>query len=410
MKAQAVPTLALNKLTPVSLDKSLRVFRVVLAEDGRVTLKLASSPSADTSLWLLNSNWRYMFDVDDAGSTGSDAGLNALLPKGVYLVYLTADVATTTGITTTFKAATIPALETTALNGVLAGGEEDFDLYQVTVGESELTTLTIRGNGSNAIGDSYLRVYDSNMALALESDDESASASTLSSISATLPAGTYYAASVGYYDTGGYTISKTKATGSTVTAKAGTNKASITTLNSAVALRLSLRTPSRIEFDVVEETLADAEIFVLDAKTGLSVGWEDDAFDAASCSFGTQLAAGDYFVIVKDWSGGSGSFDVRIIPPMQRWGEAHAVMSYGHEGNPLFLVVGRKQVPATNPLPGLVSGNLLIDLSGAGIFRLALPKGGILDFKAGMKPNSGLFVQTVEFETTTRGAYSNLLD
>ena len=44
------------------------------------------------------------------------------------------------------------------------------------------------------------------------------------------------------------------------------------------------------------------------------------------------------------------------------------------------------------------------------MFPFVLPKGGILDFKAGMKPNSGLFVQTVEFASTTRGAYSNLLD
>jgi len=408
-KAQAVPALALNKLTSVSLNNNFKAFRVILPEDGRVTLKLASSPGADTKLWLLNSSWRYMFDVDDAGSVGTDAGLNALLPKGTYLAYLSAGVATTTKITTTFNAAKIPALDTTALNGVHGNGEEDFDLYKVVVGKSELTTLAIRGNGSTVIGDSYLLVYDSNMALALESDDENASASALSSISATLPAGTYYAASVGYYGTGGYAISKAKAIGSTVSAKAGTNQVSIKTQDLAATLQLSLKTPSRIEFRCVEGTLADAEIFVLDAKTGLSLGWEDDSFDASSCSFGTRLPAGDYAVIVKDWSGGTGSVDVRIIPPMQRWGAAYTVMSYGHQGNPLFVVIGRKQVPATNPLPGVVTGNLLIDLSGAGIFPLVLPTGGILDFKAGMTPNSGLFVQTVEFETATRGAYSNLL-
>ena len=143
------------------------------------------------------------------------------------------------------------------------------------------------------------------------------------------------------------------------------------------------------------------------------MGWEDDAFDAASCNFGTQLPAGEYFLIVKDWDGGVGDVDVRIIPPLQLWGATNTVMARGHEGNPLFLVISTKQAAAHNPLPGIVTGNLLLDLSGATIFPLMLPKGGILDFRAGMKPNSGVFVQTVEFEATTSGAtlgaYSNLL-
>lgn len=409
MKSQALAALAPGTAS-VSVGPGLKALKLTLTEDGRVSIRLASSPSADTSLWLLNGRWRYVFDVDDAGSIGREAGLNALLPKGEYFVYLRADVSTTTKVTTTLQASKIPVLGTTALNGVIGGGEEDLDLYQVTVGAAELTTLAIRGNTGTPIGDSYLMVLDSNMGLALESDDEGGSLSSLSSISGVLPAGSYYVASTGYYDIGGYTISKATAKGTTVAAKAGTNQGTITALDSAVTFSLSLKTPSRVEFEVREDTLADAEIFVLDQKTGLSVGWEDDSFDASRCSFGTRLPAGEYYVIVKDWGGGKGSFDVRIVPPLARWGEAWTVMARGHEGNPLYLVIGRKQVPATNPLVGLVSGNLLIDLSGASVFPLALPKGGFLDFRAGMKPQSGLFVQTVEFASPSRGEYSNLLD
>ncbi|MHC4898663.1 MAG: hypothetical protein ACYTGW_16320 [Planctomycetota bacterium] len=409
MKVQPVSTLALGKQTQVALNTNLKALKVVLAQDGRVTLNLSSTGSADTHLWLLSSSWRYLFDVDDAGSTGTDAGLNALLPKGVYYVYLTSDAATTATITANFKAARIPLLGTAAINGTIPSGEEDFDLYRMVVGNAELVTLAIRGNGASPISDSYLFVYDSNMALSLESDDENASNSTLSSFTATMPPGTYYAASTGFYTKGGYTISKNTGKGSTVTAQAGTNAVTITTLDTAATLKLSLLTPSRIEFNVVEGTLIDAQVFVIDAKSGLSVGWEDDAVDATSCRFGTHLPAGDYFVIVKDWDGGTGTVDVRIIPPMQRWGTAFTARARGHEGNPLFLVIGTKQVPAQNPLLGLVTGNLLIDLQTAVIFPLGLPTGGILDFQAGMKPNTGFLVQTVEFETTTSGAYSNLL-
>ncbi|MEE9128114.1 MAG: hypothetical protein V3U11_13340, partial [Planctomycetota bacterium] len=367
MKAQTVPALPLGKQTQVSLSQNLRVFRVVLPQDGRVTLKLSSTGAADTRLWLLNSSWRYMYDVDDAGSAGKDAGLNALLPKGTYYVYLESNAATTTKITTTFNSASIPLLATTAINGKIPLGEEDFDLYRIVVGSSQMT-LAIRGTGATAIQDSYLFVYDRNMGFALESDDENAGNSTLSSISATMPPGRYYAASTGYYDKGDYTISRSKGTGSTVTARAGTNLTTITTKDTAATLKFSLLTPSRIEFDIVEKTLSDAEIFVIDAKTGLSVGWEDDAFDAASCNFGTHLPAGEYFLIVKDWDGGVGSVDVRIIPPLQLWGATNTVMARGHEGNPLFLIISTKQAAASNPLPGLVTGNLLLDLSGAPIF------------------------------------------
>jgi hypothetical protein len=112
---------------------------------------------------------------------------------------------------------------------------------------------------------------------------------------------------------------------------------------------------------------------------------------------------------VKEFAGSTGTFDAQIIPPLQRWANDN-VMVRGHEGNPLFFLVGIKETPASNPLPNFIKGNLLLDLSTAVIIPLTMPTGRIIDFKTSLKPNSGVVVQMVDVDSATSiGVFSNLL-
>ena len=129
-----IPVINLSGSTSVSVSTNLKCLKLVTAADGRVNLTLKSATGADTYLWLLNGNWRYMHDVDDV--TTVDAGLDAHLPKGTYYVYVYADKSDTTSVTGSFSSAAIPALTSAGVAGTIKG-YHSFDVYKFTVGTGQ---------------------------------------------------------------------------------------------------------------------------------------------------------------------------------------------------------------------------------------------------------------------------------
>ncbi|MEZ5989722.1 MAG: hypothetical protein R3F30_11475 [Planctomycetota bacterium] len=327
--AKPIPTLAYTGNTQISVGQTVVPVRFVLPADGRVKLALSSTNSADTYLWLVNDRWGYVFDVDDAGATSSDAGLDALLPKGTYYAYIQAFTSTTTTtITATFTAQTIPVLTAgKSATGTCPVGQEFMDTWAIPVGTNEAVTLTVAGSGTNAMPDPYMFVYDQAMGFVLESDDDYNTSD--SGITATMPAGVYYVASTSWNSSGSYTVSRKAGTGATTKALPGRNAGSIGGVDTAQTFTFSLLTPTKVEVAIVENTLWDAEVWVIDTKTTRAVTWMDESIDIASCRTGGILPPGDYAVIVKDWNGSNGTFDLVLGMPMQRetgdrvwsWGE-----------------------------------------------------------------------------------------
>lgn len=405
------PTLALGKTNSYKLKTDrLELFKLVLPSDGRIRLTLASTGGTDTYLYLLNQSWRYIYEVDDdSASTTGDAGLNAMLPAGTYYVYVIPDADTTTSITATHTPGSIPLLAT-SMSGNIPGGEEDFDLYRVVMAKTETLQMSIVGNGSNPIQDSYIQVFDRNMAQALDADEQNAGNSSLSKFSAVFPGGIFYAASTGFYDLGGYTISKSTTTGSTTAARAGTTPGNITTMDTAQTFAFSVRTPTGCTLEIVENTLLDAELFVLDAKTGLAMGWADESFGARTCGFGRVLPVGDYLLIVKDWDGGTGTFDANIEAPLAQVGASPSVVLRGGEGNLMVFLASGSALPTGVPvLPSLIDGLLLVGLGGSLTFPVTLPTGGVVDLKASLP--KGVYLQAVEFDLTTlKGRFTNRIE
>lgn len=403
---QSIPTLALGATTGHTFGPDPKLLKVVLPQDGRFGLSMTANGAGDSLLILQNSKWGFIYDVDDTGAaTNGEAGLDIQLPKGTYYLYVWSDLVVTESFTTTFASQATPVLSNSA-TGTLATSPEVLDLFQIVVTTPEFLDLRITGNGSSAIADPYLILYDQNMTQILEGDDDPAS--TFSVIGATLPTGVYYVASTSYYDYGGYQISKASAMMVTQVAQAGVNVATVPSYSS-VGFRLKLATASRLEVDLDEGSL-DGQVGVLDWKTGLAVSWEDDDFYGPQyCHLGMQLPAGEYLFLVKDYSGDTGSVDLQLLPPLQRW-QGDNVMVRGHSGDLLFFVVGTKESAPNNPLPGFVSGNLLVDLSTAVILPLVMPAGGIIDFQTSLPPRSGVFLQMVTVDSVSgSGAYSNLL-
>lgn len=405
---QPIPTLGLGNSTQINVGGNPGVVKLVLPTDGRLNLQLTTANTLDTFLLLQNSQWGYVYEVDDTSTTSSgEAGLDAQLPAGTYYAYVFALSGTsTTTVKATFTAQATPVL-TTSANGNLVGSQETFDLYRINVTNTEKVQVTITGTGSLALIDSYAILYDANMKQILEADDRLAD--TYSDLRAVLPPGTYYVASDSLWDYGTYTISRSTASASTVTAQAGTNPGTVAG-DDTVTYAYSTKTPQWVEVNLVDGSGFDGEVGIVDANTGRSFGWEDiETLGTGACTYGVMLPVGDYYFQVRDYAGSSGSFDLQIIPTLQRWANDNVIVR-GHEGNILYFLISLKSAPPSNPLPGLVSGNLLLDLTSAFVIPLGMPSGGILDLKASLTPNSGPLLQVVDIDAATLlGVYSNLL-
>lgn len=412
-----VPTLAFsgNRQTTLYGD-GLRVFRAVLPADGRLDLDIVTGSNAGSYLWLLNENFGYMFDVDDDSlSSNGDAGLNALLPQGTYYIAIEPDSNSITPVATVtarFTAATIPTVNaSTPGNGSIPGGEEDFDSYRITVAANQSVTLDLAGrNGANGIIDSFLTVYDSKMRFALESDEENNSNSSFSKITATLPPGTYYACSSGYYDYGDYALSMSTGAAAVSNAQAGSNPANLAAVDTAMTFRLTLGTATRLGFEALLNTLPDSQLWVI-SSSGESWTWNDDSFRSGSEAWtGAVLPAGEYWIVVKDWDGNTGSIDLQLLAPLSRFANDN-VIATSHAGDLMYYCVSTKGLPAYNPLPGILEGNVLLDLSTAIILVAPMGATGQLDFQASLVPNSGPFLQHAAIQIArNKGIMSNLLN
>jgi hypothetical protein len=412
LKSQTIPTLAFSKTSTGALSASqYTAYRIVLPADGRLNVTTKSTNASDTMLILHNDQWGFIYDPYDAGviSGSKDTGLDALLPKGTYYAYILGDQVDTMSITATFTAATIPTLGSTPINGNLKYLTASYDIYKFVLTKTEQVTLKLQPyGGTTATTDTYMQILDRKMQSMFESWENSTS--WFSTITLTLPAGTYYVSSGASWSNGGYTASLSRGTAVTVTAQAGINPVSLAT-DTAATLALSLLTPSRIEVNIVEIATFDGQMSIIDARTGLTFAWEDDEYmGGQSCTLGMVLPAGDYFVNVKGYKGTPGSCDVQIMLPFHRW--AGDIVGYqGHGGSLLYFVVGVKQVAGYNPLAGIMSGSLLIPL-GPPTVILPSPLGGSgkINFGVALKPGRGVFIQAAEVDTTLgKGFYTNLL-
>lgn len=406
LQSKVMPTLNLGQVNKVTVGPDYVGYRIVLPGDGRLSLNFTTSNQADAYLVLQNSQWGYIYEVDDARPATNDPGLDAVLPKGTYYLYVSADIPATTSISSTFTSLTIDVLNPSS-NGTIRYNGASFELHRFRLNAVEEARLAIATRGTSGITDSYLQLFDRNMVQILESDD--ASSSTLSAIAVTLPPGDYYVASTGYHDNGDYLISKNSGTKILNLAQAGTNLLNGTT-DRANTLQFKLETPSRVEFNIVGRPGYDAQVSVLDAKTGLSFGWEDDgALGPKDSNLGMRLPEGEYFIIAKNYDGLAGTFDAQIIPPLQRWESDH-VRVRAHQDQLAYFLISLKLGPPSNPLKGLVSGNLLLDLSSILFFSAFIPWDGLIDFRSPLRPKSGIYMQMVTLDLVgPKGDYSNVL-
>jgi hypothetical protein len=402
-------------ITPVgsnsySIGTDPKTFKVIVPSDGRFSLQLSSSGGADTELFLYNSKMRYMFDVwDDSRSvSGVDAGLDAQLPAGTYFVTVRSDAPTTTQFTSAFTAGALPTLAcASSFNGTI-NGEESFDLYRVVTSSSQSSTISITQRG-NSIQDSYLVIFDRQMGFLVESDEETP-ASSMSGLSVTLPSGIFYAASTGYYDFGDYSMNRSCATAATTPALPGRNSGNVAMQATAISHTLTLRNDVPCEVEVTENTLFDAMVGIVDAKTGLSMGQNDTAWHYGSCNVAGPLAAGDYWFLVKDWDGGTGTYDLDILTPLYR-GAGNQLRGLDKQNNVIVFLAALGSFPGVNPVPGLTTGNLLVDPLSMITFSVVVPANGKLDYGVPIAPGSGLFLQQISFGgNPLQGVFSNRLD
>jgi len=406
LQAQSIPSLVLGQTTQLPVGPDYACLRVVQPQDGRLRLGFTTTNQADAFLVLQNAQWGYVYEVDDANPSTLEPGLDAVLPKGTYYLYIGADIAAQTSIRATSANLVIHELKSNA-NGSVTSQGESFELHKLVLTAVEKVHLAISRWGSTGITDSYLQLFDRNMVQILESDDDSAS--TLSSVGVTLPPGVYYVASTGYCDRGDYLLTRTSAAGALVPVRAGSN--SVTSgADDATTMRIDLETPAGVEFNAIGGPGYDPQVCVLDAKTGLSLGWEDDdSLGPHGCNLGMRLPAGEYLVIAKSYDGAAGVFEVEVIPPLQRWALEH-VRVRAHDGQLAYFLVSHKLAGPSNPLPGILSGNLLVDLSASLSFVATIPWDGLIDFQTPLMPGSGVFLQMVTIDlASSRGRYSNLL-
>jgi len=407
MKTLAFGTPATTSLTSTGFDGS----RVVLPQDGRLTLALTSNNVSDTYMIVQNEDWGFVIDSEDwdFGSGSVEAGLYGLLPKGTYYVYIAGDQTDTGTVTATFKAETIPTLDKTSVTGSLQYSDASYDIMKFVVTQTEEVTLTIRpNNGAAGITDTYAQILDSNMQSLAESWEDSGS--WFSTFAFTLPPGTYYLSSSAYFSSGDYKADLSRANPSVTPVLAGENAISLAT-DKGVTLSFSLLTPSRVEVNLLEGGTIDCQMALMDANTGKVYAWEEDEYMGdESCQLGMVLPTGDYYIQVKEYAGSAGTASVNIMTPLHRF-TGNIVGYQGHGGALLYFVVGIAQVPAYNPLAGIISGNLLISLAAPTVMVNApLGATGKINFGASLTPGGGLLLQAVEIDlTTAKGFYTNLL-
>ncbi len=402
----AIPTAVFGTTTNVTAGLNPGAIQILVPQDGRLRLELDSGSTGNSTVLLQSSTWSYVKESSfDSRSPNGDAGLDALLPAGLYYAYIFTNASSTVAVKATFTPAAIPTLATT-VTGTLVGSDESLDLYRVVVAQAGEVRFTTTGSGTSPLSDPYVRIYDQNMVLFLEGDDRDQD--TDSDLPLYLPPGTYYVSSDSYWDAGEYTITRSAGTAVPVVAQAGLNQNSTTT-NGTTTFRLCLGTKSRVEFDLVDGS-TDGQLGILNASTGLACSWEDDEnLGPEDCNVGVVLPAGDYYVYVRDYAGFAGTFSLNALTPLNRQvGDNVEVL--GHGGNPLYFLISAQGAPPSNPLPGVISGNLLLDLPSARIILVFMPASGMINFMTSVPPNAGVFIQMVDVDAgTLLGTFSNLL-
>ncbi|MCA8970998.1 MAG: hypothetical protein KDC95_14495 [Planctomycetes bacterium] len=410
---KTITALPLSGSINPTLSPALSMFKFVLPSDGTYSITINGGANIDSILVLHSSMLSYMFDVDDASTSANyDAGLKARLPGGTYYVMLTTYGNTgPVALTTSFTAGAVPVLSCNAsVSGTIPGGQEDFDAYRVVVSPTQDLTLSVMPRGTaQPIGDPYLFVYDRECNEITESDDDYNFVGSI--CGGTLPTGTYYAASTGYWDYGDYTIaSKCQASATTKTYPGTTTGGSLPAIDTHTTFLVEVGTPAGLEFQVNENTLPDAQIGIVDAATGLSWGYNDDSwFGNAGAEVDGRLAKGNFHAIVKEYAGDSGTFDLTINAPMFRAQTTNLLRGLGKNGDFAILIL------STNTTSGLAippfGGFLELDLTtGFVVGPVAIPGIGELNYGFAFPPNSGVALQSLHFDVTVLGGeFTNVL-
>lgn len=410
---KAMTTLPVNGTNSYTLTPGVTVLKVVLPSDGRFVLTMNGGPNIDSILLLLSGRMSYMFDVDDASTSANfDAGLNASLPAGTY--YLIGTTYGNTGsvsFSTSFTAGALPLLTCNgSLSGSIPGGQEDFDTYRFVVASTQDTNVTVMPRGSaNAIGDPTLSIFDRELSLIMLADDDYAFVGSF--FGGTLPAGTYYCASTGYWDFGDYTIAAKCAAPAAVPAIFGsTTPGSIAAFDGYQTFVFDVGTPVGAEVQINEGTLPDAQLGLIDAATGLAWGFNDDAFYGnAGAEVSVALPKGKYHAVVREYSGDTGTYDLSMRTPMFRERTTTRLRGLGKNGDFAILIASAGTIPG---LPiGSFGGFLEVDLTlGFVVGPVLIPQSGELDYGVVFPTNLGVALQSLHLNVTTLGGdFTNVL-
>ena len=403
-----IPNLSPSQSKTLVLSSAYQLARLIVPAEGHVRITI-SGGQLDSYLELYNANMDFMIDVDDdSRSSNSDAGLNAHLPAGIYhLLLATWGNSGNANIRYSFQAGPIPNLACNKnLNGQIPGGEEDLVLYRLQLASPQEMVISLQPRGASGISDSYLLLYDARGSLILESDDDANAVGSI--ISGTFPAGTFYAASSGYWATGNYSISNRCGAPVLTRAVPGKTSSSIKNIDGNVTFEFSFRTPVPAEAVVIEGTLPDAHMAVLDTTTGLLAGYNDDDFISGGAMVSTTLSNRRYFAIVKDYDGATGSLDFELWPPLLR-DTSNNIIGLGKTGDHVVLLAAVRSSPPIAIIPA-IKGYLLLSLN-PGVALPARQVTGDGSIAHGFKIPPGLFpIQTVAVNVSAMlGAFGNEL-
>ena len=411
-QAQSIPSLPLTGTQTHTLSPSPTLLRVQLPSAGRFRLTMRGG-TLDSHVRLYSARLGPILDVDDASTSSAlDAGLNALLPAGTY--YLDCATFRNSGpvtFTTQFTAQPVTTLACNAtLTATIPGGQEDLDTYRITLSGSQDLQVALTPHGTlSPIGDPYLQIFDREMSLVMAADDDHGLVSSF--FGGTLPAGTYYVTSSGYWGRGDYALSLTCGQPVTTQVALGTSvRGTISTPDGYASYVVDVQSPIGAEVHVIEATLPDAQLAILDAATGLLVGYSDDALiSSAGAQVDARLVTGRYHAIVREYLGRTGSYDLVIRAPLFRDAKTSRLRGLARDREFALLVVSTATIPGVPIAP--FGGFLEVDpTQGFVALALAVPTDGLVDYGFVFPPNTGAALQALHLDPTTLGgAFTNVL-
>ena len=112
------------------------------------------------------------------------------------------------------------------------------------------------------------------------------------------------------------------------------------------------------------------------------------------------MQSGEYTILVRDFSAGSGTFTLNVQPPLyvDTIGATSTPRGLGRDGDLIALFASLLQTPPTVVLPGLSTGFLLIDLNTLVLFSTqTAPLNGKFNWPV-LPSGFGGYLQSVSFE------------